>query len=210
MAKAATVKKPTAAPDDNAELFEDSTKASDKDLKDISKVVTEYLELEGELLALGEALKNTSEKLNKIKSDTLPALMAKAGTSGFIDAASGMEVKIADWMSCKWPKADPDNLKKALAWLKENKALDLIKCNISAAFGTKEAATARKFAKEIAKTGKATVELEESVHSQTLGKYIRECLAGRKKVPLEVFSVETGKWAEVKPVKGKKAKQVAE
>lgn len=173
-------------------MKEDKPKASDAQLKSISSLVQEHVTLSAEVAALGEATKNAQEKINAISNDRLPKAMQAAGTSLFTDDATGIKVKLQDHLSCKWPNEEemPKENAAALAFLKQEKAEDLMKCLLEAQFGKQEFALAQKFFKEILKTKKATVQLYKGVHGSTLKKWIKERLKSGKKVPVKVFSVE--------------------
>ncbi len=188
-------------------MAEDKPKATDKQLKDIATLVQEHQGFTAELAALGEATKNTQAKLNEISNDKLPKALQAAHTSKFTDIGTGIEVKLEQHTSVSWPneEEDPKNNAKALAFLKEQKAEDLLKCLLSAQFGKKEAKLAMQVYKQILKSGKATVQFEQGVHNATLKKWITERLNAGKKVPMAVFNVNQFVRASVKPPKDKTA-----
>ncbi len=192
----------------NRMMLEDKPVATDKQLKSIATLVAEHAGLEAELEALGEAVSNTQEKINKIVNDKLPKAMSEAKTSSFTDGPTGISVKLEKHISAKWPNAieEPTKNLAALTFLKSEKAEDLLKCLLKAQFGKKEAALAQEFFKDILKTGKATVQFEKGVHGTTLTKWVRERIEAGKKVPMEVFDVSVFTRASVKPPKEKKAK----
>lgn len=191
-------------------MSEDKPKATGKQLKAIADLVGEHQSLTAELQALSEASSNTQAKINEITNDKLPKALREAGTSSFTDMETGAIVGLEKHLSVKWPDETemPEENKKAMDFLKEEKAEDLIKVQVDAQFGKKEFATATKFAKELIKTGKATVQLYRGVHSATLKKWIKERMDAGKKVPMAVFSVNEFIRADVKLPKEKKAKSV--
>jgi hypothetical protein len=152
--------------------------------------------------------KKLQQRYNDISGNHLPELMKEVGMSEF-KLANGDIISVGDFVSASIPSksaiddADADNRplledrrKRAIAWLTKSGGAALIKTAIKATFGKGQSKAATKFYKEISKAGfEAT--LDESVHPQTLNKFIKECIAEGIDVPQEPFNLYTGRKAVI-------------
>lgn len=192
-------KKPDPKKDRQRDMFQRSVKAKDKDLKGISELVSQHEALTAEYNALLMTAEEIWKQILDLERQKLPAAMAEAGTSDFTDASSGAQVEMDSYLSGTWPTPEekPEQNRKALAWLKKINQEGLLKCEVILKFGKKEAAEARKIAAQVKKGGKATVQVKERIHPQTLLAFFRERLKEGKSVPFDIFDGETGTYAKV-------------
>lgn len=202
MAKKAAAKKP----DHSSEMYERTVKASNKDLKKISELITRFEVLAQERAALLRSADELWEEMLKIERQTMPQVLTEAGTRDFTDAGSGIHVELDSYLSGTWPK-DATKLDKAIKWLKKVKAEHLLKAELIGKFSRSDAKLARDFFEKIKKTGKATVEIKERVHPQTLLAFFRERLKAGKEVPFDIFDGETGTFARIDFPKDKSEKE---
>ena len=151
---------------DFAEQMEADAKApeiGDEGLAAVASLAKQQLELEAELEALEEGVKEAKENLRQVQEDLLPQTMMGLGLSDFT-MESGEKVTIKADMHVSISAA---NSAKALEWLRKNKAGDLIKQDTVVSFGrgeSKDATALRKHLKALGATFKESV----GVHSQTL------------------------------------------
>ena len=90
-------------------------------------------------------------------------------------------------------------------FLRKNKADSIIKSVLTINVGKGNAKAVAELIK-LAKTFRLPCERDETVHPQTLSKYIRELLEKGAEVPFDTFAVFTGKKAKITAPKERKVK----
>jgi hypothetical protein len=132
---------------------------------------------------------------------------------------SGAMVKIKNIVSGSLPapgtieKAKGDNkkeliarLKEGLAWLRKNKAGDLIKNQVSVLLPAGADKVAQEAAAALRKLKLSPVRTM-TIHPQSLNGYLREAIANGKDIPQKTFSLFIGQIAEIELPKAEKAQK---
>lgn len=168
-------------------LFEDAMALSQEAQSKISQLVNEVDELEHELAAAESMVETYRKRLNKLKTEELPQAMGEAQVEQ-IKTKQGLVLTRKYIVSGTWP-SEPEEITKALDWLKENNAEDLVKCQVLVEFdrGHREEANSF-FSVAASNNAKKSAKLKETVHHQTLNAFFRECLKENKSVPLDLFN----------------------
>lgn len=181
--------------------FDTIAAPSSGELNDIELRVARATEIINQLSSIEELTKQLGKELREITEQQLPDLMASAGVSEFKTKA-GVKVKIHDFVRGSLPKEEGER-KKALTWIEDQGAGDLIKDRVSIEFGRKE----HNFAIEVRSIlARAGVEFESKmdVHPQTLAAFARERLSNGESLPLDLLGLYAGRAAKVTVPKGDK------
>jgi hypothetical protein len=186
-----------------------------EDVTAVVDLARELYKLHVEIVELDRQRAEKAKKFNELQMVTLPERMASSGLASF-QLANGYIVSIKEFISASVPTETQvddaegvekavllDRRKKALKWLRDNKAGDLVKNKLTAEFGKGADKFAKKFFNMIKKAGYPT-KCEESVNYQTLNSFIKEQLAKGVDIPSEPFALFIGKKAEIKKEKEKK------
>lgn len=193
------------------DLYEVERKEADpRKLGSVTKQIKEALtlaalieDLEGQLAA---AKKSYYEIVNK----TLPEMMMDIDTETM--SVSGYEVSLKQVVSGSLPSLDkhPERRKKAIAWLIDHDAGDLIKTDVEIQFTRSEHNQALSLAAELVEKG-FDPKVVSGVHAQTLCAWVRERLANGEPVDIETIGVNVMNVATIKEdKKAKKAKAIRE
>jgi hypothetical protein len=157
------------------------------DLTRVTKMAQMLLERQAEQAAAEAALEAIKKKVVQIEQEDLPTLMAELGLQEF-KLSSGEKITIKDEVACSISK---EHQSAAFAWLIKNKFGGIIKTLVAVQFGKGEHADAARMAKALqTQLGKAhPVELDESVHPQTLKAFVKERLQNGDALPVDLFGV---------------------
>jgi hypothetical protein len=198
------------------DILEDANQPEPKpeEVKAIVDLARDMYKLHTEIEMLSKQVAEKVKQFNEMQMVTLPERMASSGLSSFT-LGNGYTVSVKDFISANVPtetqinEADgPEKAalvnrrKKALEWLRKNKAGDLVKNKLTAEFGKGEDKKAKLFLEKIVKAG-YPAKCEESVNFQTLNSYIKEQITKGVDVPSEPFGLYIGKKAEIKQQKVK-------
>jgi hypothetical protein len=196
------------------DILEDANQPEPKpeEVKAIVDLARDMYKLHTEIETLSKQVAEKVKQFNEMQMVTLPERMATSGLSSFT-LGNGYTVSVKDFISASVPtetqinEADgpekaalSNRRKKALEWLRKNKAGDLVKNKLTAEFGKGANAEAKKFFKMIEKAG-YQAKCEESVNYQTLNSFIKEQLKAGVDIPSEPFNLFIGKKAEIKKEK---------
>lgn len=179
------------------------------DIKDIMAVAEKAEDLQAEIAGMELELKEKKKELQGVVSEQLPALMAEEMIRGF-ELKSGATVAIKDVVAGNLPasgailKAKPDKrrelvsrLNAGLLWLRDNKAGDIIKNEVSVLIPTgADKIAAQAF--DVLQKLDLDPHRAETVHPQTLSKFLREVNAEGVDIPEYPFSLFLGQVAEIK------------
>lgn len=158
----------------------------------VSKVADKMQELE-QVEELAKALRS---EIHHINNRVIPEIAASLGLGkGKFTTVSGIPFVIDDFINGSIPK-DPDRRTAALSWLEENGAADIIKHQVSMAFGKHAAKEHDRVVKELKKLG---VEFKDdlSVHAGTLASFARERMGRGEDVPFDLLGLFAGRMAKV-------------
>lgn len=184
------------------DIEEGATAPSNSDvMQRMMRIAQEIIDTQDAIDATEEHVSEMKRRLNHLKSVEMPDLMAECGMASF-RTESGKVIEIDDFVSGTLPK-DSSRRKEALNWLAENGAADIIKTEVSVAFGKNEHNMAKDLSAKLAQEG-YFVDEKEGIHPQTLLAFIREKMRSGEEVPLETLGLYAGRVAKVK--EGKKGK----
>ena len=165
-------------------MFEDEDlTVSNKELTEVSALVSTILDVEGEVESLELALKERKEKLAQLKERELPDLMNQIGLSSF-KTADGIKVSVK-----KDYKNTILNEEEAFRWLEETGNGALIKTEIKLNFGKGEREACLE-AKKVLSDNNLSFNEKEGVNTMTLNAFTREQLEHGVQFP-DCFSIFT-------------------
>jgi len=164
-----------------AQYYQPST--SDSTLAQLSKLAEEQAGVQAKVAYLEAQLAAARDELKDLAERQVPELMDEVGISEF-KTSSGLKIKIAETIRASISKV---NAARAFAWLKEHGHAALIKSEVSVAFGKGCESDAEALAKQLSQNFE--VEMNTSVHPQTLAAWVRERLGEGEEVPLDLFGV---------------------
>ena len=138
-------------------------------------------------------LKNTKKEFDHLSGEVIPTMMAEMGLS-HLKLMDGSSVDVKPNYSASISIA---NREKAFNWLRENGLGDIIKNEISVAFGRNEDNKAADYAALAEERGfQPTQKLK--VEPMTLKALVRERLEAGKSMPTEIFNVFVGNKTTIK------------
>lgn len=190
--------------------------SSPEAIEAVIKKARELYHCELHITTLKEELAKQEERRLNLQREVLPELMQTADVTR-VTLGNDWELTLGDIFHSSLPsksaiertKDDDERysleqrLKEGLSWLRKHKAGDLIKNTIKFDLGRgQDKVKAQILA--LAKKLKLPVTHSETVHPQTLNKFLRETLANGKDIPMETFSVFSGKEASLTQPKPKK------
>ena len=156
-----------------------------------------------DLIGIASDIEYQEEQLSKLKREkydivarALPELMAEAGMGSGDDlTVDGWKFLLTEYVSGSWPK-DPDQRARAKSLLEEYDALELIKTNVSVAFGRGEEKRAAKAAKAMSKFGDPVI--DENVHHSSLAAFARERLSKGEEIDFDRLGLRSEMLVRVK------------
>lgn len=123
--------------------------------------------------AAEEELKKRKELLRRISEETIPYKMEELGLEKLV-LATGEVLSVKPEVYCTIPK-EGDERRRALQYLIDRNAGDLIKTLVTVEFGKGELKKALRLKRAIEKVG-YECSIDQGVHPQTLKAYVREVL----------------------------------
>lgn len=183
---------------DPFDMQEEAQASSDSAMQRLVAAAKEIIETEQLIAQLEENLSELKSRHNKAKTIDLPDMMAECGLSEF-RTDTGFRIAIEDFVSGSLPKEDSKR-REAIAWLESNGAENLIKTELSMAFGKSEHNEALSLMEDLRQKG-YTVSSKMGVHPMTLISHIKERLKNGDSVPLETLGLFAGRVAKIKPAK---------
>jgi len=129
-----------------------------------------------------EALEKAKKVTKQLEEELIPDLMHEIGVTELrLSAGAKVSIKQDVYASI------PEELKPAAyKWLEDNQFGGLIKSAVSVPFGRGELEKAKELIQQLEALG-LPAEFEESLHHQTMKAFLREQLAKKKPVPLDLF-----------------------
>jgi hypothetical protein len=180
------------------DIQEEAHASSDSAMQRLVAAAKEIIETEQLIQQLEENLSELKARHNKSKTIDLPDMMAECGLSEF-RTDTGFRIAVEDFVSGSLPKDDAKR-REAIVWLENNGAENLIKTELSMAFGKSEHNEALSLMSELQEKG-YTVNSKMGVHPMTLISHIKERLKSGDQVPLETLGLFAGRVAKIKPAK---------
>jgi len=155
--------------------------------KALSDQIKKLQDKNNEILAMEEKLKELNREADKLSQEVIPTMMQEMNYSTLkLNDGSAVEVKPFVYASIPADKKDD-----AYNWLRENELGDIIKNEVSVAFGKNEDAKAQQYA-NLAQGQGYEPSQKLKVEPSTLRAMVRERIESGLDVPSDLFNVFTG------------------
>ena len=155
--------------------------------KKLSEQVVKLQKLEDEVLAKEEELKELKRKAELLSGEVIPTMMQEMNIST-LKLADGSSVEVKPVYGASIPVAKKED---AFTWLRENGLGDLIKNEVTVAFGRNEDNKALAYASLAQGQGYEPVQ-KLKVEPMTLKALVRERLEAGQEMPSDLFNLFTG------------------
>ena len=159
----------------------------DNSLKEMSDLCAEQVAMEDEVKQLELQLKAKKDAVKKISQEIIPAKMQELGLES-LTLKDGSAVEVKQLVQASISEA---NRETAYKWLRDNGHGDLIKNQVTVAFGRGEDNVAENFINDAKSLGLEPAQ-KMKVEPQTLKVFVREKLEEGVEIPEDVFSIFVG------------------
>ena len=179
----------------NIDFEKDQTEVLDRteNIKSLASQVKSLKELEDELKADEESLKNKKKEIERISGEVIPTMLSEMGLSS-LKLADGSAVDVKPYYTANISIV---NREAAYGWLRSNGLGDIIKNDITVSFGRNEDNKAAQYANLARGQGfEPTQKLK--VEPMTLKALVRERIEAGKELPTELFNVFVGNKTTIK------------
>lgn len=170
--------------------------ASPDALDRLNEKLAEAIELKESVDQMEADLSAAKKSLHHLTTTIIPDMMAEIGMEECTQR--GWKIKVGEFVSGSLPK-DEAARAKAIKWLEEHDAGELLKTSVSVTFGRSQHDDAVQIAKRIEADGFAP-SLESTVHPQTLQAFARERLKDGQPLDIETLGLYTGRVARFKRI----------
>ena len=160
---------------------------SANDANKLSDQVVKLQELEAELLVKEQEYKEMKRKVELVSSEVIPTMMQEMNIST-LKLADGTSVEVKPVYGASIPA---DKKEEAYKWLRENGLGDLIKNEVTVAFGRSEDNKAQQYAVLAQGQGHEPVQ-KLKVEPMTLKALVRERIEAGQDMPADLFNVFSG------------------
>jgi len=157
------------------------------EIKSLSDQVLRLRDLEAEVKAQEEKIKQTQKEIARISEDVIPTMLSEMGLSQ-LKLADGSSVDVKPFYSASISVA---NREKAYKWLRDNGLGDIIKNDVVVSFGRHEDNKAVDYA-NLAKSQGFEPTQKLKVEPMTLKALVRERIEAGKDMPMDIFNVYVG------------------
>ena len=157
------------------------------DANKLSDQVVKLQQLEDQLVAKEEELKELKRKVELVSGEVIPTMMQEMNIST-LKLADGTSVEVKPVYGASIPVAKKE---EAFKWLRENGLGDLIKNEVTVAFGRNEDNKAIAYANLAQGQGYQPVQ-KLKVEPMTLKALVRERLEAGLEMPSDLFNMFTG------------------
>ena len=173
----------------NIDFEKDQTEVLDRteNIKSLANQVKSLKELEDELKADEESLKNKKKEIERISGEVIPTMLSEMGLSS-LKLADGSAVDVKPYYAANISIA---NREAAYSWLRSNGLGDIIKNDITVSFGRNEDNKAADYA-NLAKGQGYQPTQKLKVEPMTLKALVRERIENNKDMPMDIFNVFVG------------------
>ena len=144
-------------------------------------------DLEDQVKADEQALKNKQREVERISGEIIPTLLSEMGLSS-IKLADGSAVDVKPYYAAS---ISIKNREAAYNWLRENGLGDIIKNEVSVSFGKNEDNKAAAYANLAQSQGFQPTQ-KMKVEPMTLKALVRERIEKGKDMPMDIFNVFVG------------------
>ena len=157
------------------------------EIKSLADQVKKLRNLEDELKADEELLKNKKRDIKQISGEIIPTLLSEMGLSS-LKLADGSAVEVKPYYGAS---ISEKNREAAYNWLRSNNLGDIIKNTITVSFGMNEDNKAAEYANLAQSQGyQPTQKLK--VEPMTLKALVRERIEKGVEMPMDIFNVFVG------------------
>jgi len=161
--------------------------------KSLSDQVVKLQNLEDEFTQKEKELKELKRRVDLMSGEVIPTMMQEMNIST-LKLADGTSVEVKPVYGASIPVAKKE---EAFKWLRDNGLGDLIKNEVTVAFGRNEDTKASDYA--ILAKGQGYEPIQKlKVEPMTLKALVRERIESGKEIPTELFSVFAGNQTKVK------------
>ena len=173
----------------NIDFEKDQTEVLDRteNIKSLANQVKSLKELEDELKADEESLKNKKKEIERISGEVIPTMLSEMGLSS-LKLADGSAVDVKPYYTANISIA---NREAAYGWLRSNGLGDIIKNDITVSFGRNEDNKAAQYA-NLAKGQGYQPTQKLKVEPMTLKALVRERIEKGVEMPMDIFNVFVG------------------
>jgi len=179
----------------NIDFEKDQTEVLDRteNIKSLANQVKSLKELEDELKADEESLKNKKKEIERISGEVIPTMLSEMGLSS-LKLADGSAVDVKPYYGANISEVNRD---AAYGWLRSNGLGDIIKNDIIVSFGRNEDNKAVEYA-NLAKSQGFEPTQKLKVEPMTLKALVRERIERKQDVPAGIFNVFVGNRTTIK------------
>ena len=157
------------------------------DANKLSDQVVKLQGLEAELLVKEQELKEIKRKVELVSAEVIPTMMQEMNIST-LKLSDGTSVEVKPVYGASIPA---DKKEEAYKWLRENGLGDLIKNEVTVAFGRSEDNKAQQYA--VLAQGQGYEPIQKlKVEPMTLKALVRERLEAGQEMPTDLFNVFAG------------------
>lgn len=149
----------------------------------LKQAMEEAIGLEEQAEQLEEDLKAIRSRLRHLQATQVPEMMMTIGLDTMV--SGDWSVSLQEQVSGSLPK-DQEARERAIEWLEDHDAADLIKTDVALKFGRSQHNEALALAAELAEKG-FEPQVDHGVHSSTLHAYVRERLRDGQDIDLELL-----------------------
>ena len=173
----------------NIDFEKDQTEVLDRteNIKSLANQVKKLRDLEDEVKADEQALKDKEKEIERISGEVIPTLLSEMGLSS-LKLADGSAVEVKPYYAAN---ISLKNREAAYNWLRQNGLGDIIKNDITVTFGRGEDNKAAEYASLAQGQGYEPVQ-KIGVHPQTLKAVGRERLESGREMPPDLFKTYAG------------------
>ena len=164
----------------------------DKELKSISEIAQEQIELQTAIEEIETLLKAKKEELKVVAEQKLPEAMQAANLMEFV-TSSGFKISVNPFYQAY---ISAKNEADAFSWLKDNGHGGLIKNQVSVNFGRDEDSRAEHAVNTLKQLG-LIPDVKQAVHPSTLKAFVKEQLTQGKDMPSETFGIYVGSRSKI-------------
>lgn len=162
----------------------------------LNEKLAEAIDLKNAVDQMEDDLTAAKKQLNALNTQVIPDMMAELGMDEVTQR--GWKIKVGEFVSGSLPK-DEEARARAIRWLEDHDAGELLKTNLSVGFSKSQHNVALDLAAHISERG-YPAKVESTVHPQTLLGFARERLKNGEPLDTEVLGLYTGRVAKFKRV----------
>jgi ABC-type Fe3+-citrate transport system substrate-binding protein len=168
----------------NFEADQQDAMKKTENIQSLADQVEKLEELQGRLQIQEQIMKDTKKQIERLSGEVIPTMMSEMGLAE-LKLQDGSHLKVSTSYRATITEA---NKEAAFNWLRNNGLGDIIKNEISVAFGRNEDNKAASYA-ELAKGQGFQPTQKMKVEPMTLKALVRERIEAGKEMPTEIFGV---------------------